>query len=318
MDIVPLKLPAKRKRLELSDAIKKEICICKCENLSWSHQKIAEVIRQQFELPVAPGRSTVCDILQEKEKWLSIENPSSQAIRHNTSRFPKLEEELSIWLSEQGTQGMPITDEIIIEQAKNIGNRLDIHGLEYSRGWLSNFKKRNEQRARITHSGTGNILAVDTKTIFEALAKFQVAIVGCDLNSTSTVNEIAADRPYAEVKINGHIVDANFCTDVTNSHLTLSEAKKLRLTVQLGDVPELSDSSFSNELCVGAADVKVEIQKQAFDHTIFILENSAYQQSSQKSSLSNTEASFNLGMDLMTKIGSIALDAISRMTIFER
>ncbi|KAI1716569.1 tc5 transposase DNA-binding domain-containing protein [Ditylenchus destructor] len=283
MDIVPLKLPAKRKRLELSDAMKKEICICKCENPSWSHQKIAEVIRQQFELPVGPGRSTVCDILQEKEKWLSIENPSNQAIRHNTSRFPKLEEELSIWLSEQGTQGFPISDEIIIEQAKNIGNRLDIHGLEYSRGWLSNFKKRNEQRERITHSGIGNI-----GTVFEALAKFQVATKEGDLNSTSTVNEVSSRmtseyKPYTEV--------------------------------QLGDLPELSDSFLSSELCVGAADVKVEIQNQAFDHKIFIVENSAYQQSS----LSNSEvSSFNLGMDLMTKISNVALDAISRMTIFQR
>ncbi|KAI1712551.1 hypothetical protein DdX_09643 [Ditylenchus destructor] len=81
MEFLPPK-PAKRKRLELSDAAKRAICAYKREHPSAKPEDIDTEIQQRFQLDEGPARRTIYDVLKESDKWLSIDDPSEKTLRH--------------------------------------------------------------------------------------------------------------------------------------------------------------------------------------------------------------------------------------------
>ncbi|KAI1716692.1 tc5 transposase DNA-binding domain-containing protein [Ditylenchus destructor] len=134
-------IPAKRKRLELSIAMKKAVCKYKKNHPQASQETIAAVIQKQFNLDCAPGRATIGDILREEEKWLTVDNERS--FRLKSVKHPELEKALLLWNNDKVANNFPTSDEILIEQAKRFGEKLGIKDMKYSHGWLDKWKNRN-------------------------------------------------------------------------------------------------------------------------------------------------------------------------------
>lgn len=100
MDSIPPS-PLKRKRQDLTDEVKQAICAYKKDHPSTSQEKIAEAIQNKYNLYFRPGRSTISDILKEREKWQNMTNASSTTFRHNAGKYPQLEQALSIWIADK-------------------------------------------------------------------------------------------------------------------------------------------------------------------------------------------------------------------------
>ncbi|KAI1714386.1 tc5 transposase DNA-binding domain-containing protein [Ditylenchus destructor] len=133
--------PTKRKRLELSIAMKKAVCTYKKNHPQASQEAIAAVIQKQFSLDCAPGRATIGDILREEEKWLNVDNERS--FRLKSVKHPELDKALLLWNNDKVAHNAPTSDELLIEQAKSFGEKLGIKDMKYSHGWLDKWKNRN-------------------------------------------------------------------------------------------------------------------------------------------------------------------------------
>lgn len=76
MELFRLKA-SKRKHQELSDAAKRAICIYKRDYPLAKLQDIAAMIQQEFGLD-ALEKSTICEVLNESEKWLNSDDSKKQ------------------------------------------------------------------------------------------------------------------------------------------------------------------------------------------------------------------------------------------------
>ncbi|ESO94078.1 hypothetical protein LOTGIDRAFT_83307, partial [Lottia gigantea] len=89
------------------------------------------------------GKSTVGDIVRNKEKWLNIPEDSSSLSRTRHAKHEKLEEGLNLWIHDMNSRNVAISDMLLIEKAKDIGTKLNVTDFAYSRGWLARFKTRH-------------------------------------------------------------------------------------------------------------------------------------------------------------------------------
>ncbi|GET57988.1 jerky protein homolog-like [Rhizophagus irregularis DAOM 181602=DAOM 197198] len=100
-----------RKRVILSATQKRELCETKEKNPNLSNISLA----QQYRV----GKSTITDILKEKERWLSITESQGSIKKFRGPKWPQLENALSLW----------------VDNALNTKQDIDD-------GWLTGFKKR--------------------------------------------------------------------------------------------------------------------------------------------------------------------------------
>jgi len=77
-----------RKRVILSAAQKRELCETKEKNPNLSNVNLA----QQYRV----GKSTITDILKEKERWLAITESQGNVKKFRGSKWPQLENALSL------------------------------------------------------------------------------------------------------------------------------------------------------------------------------------------------------------------------------
>ncbi|UYV62810.1 hypothetical protein LAZ67_2002000 [Cordylochernes scorpioides] len=99
---------------------KKEICQLARNNPTMSKNEIGE----RFSLP----RTTVRDILTQAEK---------------VGKFSDLEDALFNWFTQKRANNIIITDDLLREKAKKLGEQLDVpENFTYSSGWLQQFKGR--------------------------------------------------------------------------------------------------------------------------------------------------------------------------------
>ncbi|UYV80695.1 BRWD3 [Cordylochernes scorpioides] len=123
----------KRKRESITIEKKKEICQLARNNPTISKNEIGE----RFSLP----RTTVRDILTQAEKWENYTVGSSK--RQKVGKFSDLEDALFNWFTQKRANNIIITDDLLREKAKKLGEQLDVpENFAYSRGWLQRFKGR--------------------------------------------------------------------------------------------------------------------------------------------------------------------------------
>ncbi|CAG8756593.1 14791_t:CDS:2 [Rhizophagus irregularis] len=106
-----------RKRVILSATQKRELCETKEKNPNLSNISLA----QQYRV----GKSTITDILKEKERWLSITESQGSIKKFRGPKWPQLENALSLW----------------VDNALNTKQDID-EDFHQSDGWLTGFKKR--------------------------------------------------------------------------------------------------------------------------------------------------------------------------------
>src|SRR5215204_5236415 len=115
----------KQKRTAISELLKKEICVYYQENDKKTHKEIADYFSEKKQLTI--DRSTITKILSDKEKWINISSSTHYNIfRHKSVKFPDLEKAMSFWISQVSAQGLVITDKVVAEKAKVLGERLGI------------------------------------------------------------------------------------------------------------------------------------------------------------------------------------------------
>ncbi|PKY56658.1 hypothetical protein RhiirA4_330694, partial [Rhizophagus irregularis] len=122
-----------RKRVILSAAQKRELCETKEKNPNLSNVSLA----QQYRV----GKSTITDILKEKERWLSITESQENIKKFRGPKWPQLENALNLWVDNALNTKQDIDGNILKTKASYFANQFSIEDFHQSDGWLTGFKK---------------------------------------------------------------------------------------------------------------------------------------------------------------------------------
>ena len=126
--------------------------------VNWVEQKWGVVV----------DKTTITRILKTKEKRLSTEIIHPKQKRHKSVTYPELELALNVKEFVLNYQHRTIlSDAILIEKAKLLAEGLEISGLQFSNGWLQEFKKHNRIHQ---HKLQGEVISANQAAIFEALS----------------------------------------------------------------------------------------------------------------------------------------------------
>ena len=130
----------KRKRLSLSIEQKVELL----------HKLDQGVSVRRLTEDYGVGTTTIYDLKKQKEDLLKFYNDTdNQKLMKNRktlhrSRKEELDHRLIEWIRQQRSKCMPVTSLMVINQARNYHEELNIEGqCEYSESWLQKFKKRH-------------------------------------------------------------------------------------------------------------------------------------------------------------------------------
>lgn len=127
-----------KKRTILIAAQKREICETKEKEPNLSNVALA----QKYNI----GKSTVTDILNEKERWLAISGDQGKIKKFRGPKWPQLENALSLWVDNALNTKQDIDGNILKTKADFFARRFSIEDFHQSEGWLTGFKKRHGLR----------------------------------------------------------------------------------------------------------------------------------------------------------------------------
>lgn len=125
------------KRKSLTALQKKEICLAKQKTPIPTNAELAVA----FEI----GKSTVTEILNQREKWLAIDPESSDANKKKKRSllYENIDQAMAIWVEQAINANLDINGDILKEKAKNFSVLLGIEDFKASEGWLTKFKQRH-------------------------------------------------------------------------------------------------------------------------------------------------------------------------------
>jgi hypothetical protein len=122
-----------RKRTILSAAQKREICEIKEREPNLSNVSLA----QRFNI----GKSTVTDILNNKDRWLAISGDQGNIKKFRGPKWPQLEIALGLWVDNALNTKQDINGNVLKVKAAFFAERFSIEDFHQSDGWLGGFKK---------------------------------------------------------------------------------------------------------------------------------------------------------------------------------
>jgi transcription initiation factor IIE alpha subunit len=143
-------------------------------NYKYIHKMTDNDISEKFSV----DRSTISKIIARKDKILNIEknvSPNSNIKKICTNSIPKIECILLKWIDYYLKFRIPITDNVIKVKAQQIYDKLketetDLpQHFNFSNGWLSKFKLRNNIIQKTLHGESGSINEIVIKTEIEKL-----------------------------------------------------------------------------------------------------------------------------------------------------
>ncbi len=146
------KPPAKRARIEITAAEKKELCLYKVSKPKATYEDMMSWFKKKFAKPI--GRSTVGDIIRAKDKWIGKDTSTSVLQQRTRDRSPlhqQMEDALFIWLNTMLSKHVAVSDMMLTEKAKQFGADLGITDFGYSTGWLKGFKARRGIKSHTYH-----------------------------------------------------------------------------------------------------------------------------------------------------------------------
>ena len=127
-----------KKRTILTAAQKRELCETKEKEPNLSNTDLA----QKYGI----GKSTVTDILNNKERWLIISEDQGSIKKFRSPKWPNLESALSLWVDNALNTKQDIDGNILKTKASFFARQLSIEDFNQSEGWLGGFKKRHGLR----------------------------------------------------------------------------------------------------------------------------------------------------------------------------
>jgi len=140
------------KRKSLTALQKKEICLTKQTSPFLTNKELANTYNI--------GKSTVGDILKEKEKWLAIDNESYDANkkRRRNLLYDDIDQALAIWMEQALDACLDLSGDILKEKAMTFAELLNKNDFKASKGWFSGFKERHNIKEYVKHGETGSAL----------------------------------------------------------------------------------------------------------------------------------------------------------------
>jgi len=126
-----------KKRVVLTHSQKRQLCL--------DYQKTPRPTQEDLATLYKIKQNTVSDILKKKEKWLSV-NPDSEESnkqREKPTRFPQVEEALSLWTTNALAADLIINTDILREKAKFFAQQFEVNNFTASNGWINGFKERH-------------------------------------------------------------------------------------------------------------------------------------------------------------------------------
>ena len=141
-------LGRKRPRVEIPSSVKKKICQIKLSQPNITILDLKQSIWEELNINI--GKSTIGDILKASKRWLTIPEDCVEFTRARHARHEQLEEAVFSWLTYMTSHQATVSDEMLVEKAREFGEQLGITNFAYSNGWLGRFKKRRgiKQRPR--------------------------------------------------------------------------------------------------------------------------------------------------------------------------
>ena len=131
---------SKRKRVEISTSRKREICMYKQSNPSVLAKSMVDHFHEKWGIKI--GQSTFSGIIANREKWLSMELPKTECTRYRHGQLDELEDVLYSWCIDTSGPRHTLSDDVVIQKAKDIGAEKNVTGFVFSKGWLYRFRKR--------------------------------------------------------------------------------------------------------------------------------------------------------------------------------
>ena len=141
--------PDKRRRVEISCHVKKQICQQKLNVPKCTIADLIQFASKEFKITI--GKSTISEILKQSDKWLNMSTESTSFTRARHPKHGKLEDALIMWFNDVRSAHAAVNDEMLIEKAKELGEKMSISDFAYSRGWLQKFKKRHGMSMKEIH-----------------------------------------------------------------------------------------------------------------------------------------------------------------------
>lgn len=138
------------KRKSLTALQKKEICLAKQTSPFPTNQELAST----YDI----GKSTVGDILKEKEKWLAIDDDSHDANKkkRRSLLYDDVDQALAIWMEQALSANLDLSGDILKEKAMTFAELLNKTDFKASEGWLSGFKERHNVKEYVKHGEAGS------------------------------------------------------------------------------------------------------------------------------------------------------------------
>src|SRR5437762_5026420 len=127
-----------KKRTILIAEQKRELCETKENEPNLSNVALA----QKYNI----GKSTVTDILNEKERWLAISGDQGKIKKFRGPKWPQLENALGLWVDNALNTRQDIDGNILKMKASHFARQFSIEDFHHSEGWLGGFKKRHGLR----------------------------------------------------------------------------------------------------------------------------------------------------------------------------
>ena len=118
----------KKKRANLSAAQKREFCKKKEKDPGITNVDLA----WQYDI----GKSTVTDILNEKECWLAVLESQENVKKFRGPKWPQLEDILSLWVDNTLNTKQNIDGNILKTKASYFARQLSIEDFHYLEGWF--------------------------------------------------------------------------------------------------------------------------------------------------------------------------------------
>ena len=151
------------KRKSLTALQKKEICLAKQIAPFPTNQDLANAY--------GIGKSTVGDILNEKEKWLTIDDNSSDANKKKRRNllYDDIDQALAIWMEQALDARLDLSGDILKEKAMTFAELLNKNDFKASEGWFSGFKERHNIKEYVKHGEAGSAPISELSTYREQI-----------------------------------------------------------------------------------------------------------------------------------------------------
>lgn len=74
-----------------------------------------------FHLHSVLGKSTIGDIIKEKEEWLAVAADSEDSTRSRNAQHQQLDDALYLWFYDMSAHHAAINDEMLLTKARQLG-----------------------------------------------------------------------------------------------------------------------------------------------------------------------------------------------------